>query len=116
MLIGPPLYAQQRLAQPGPRGVIFVSGHRNGCFIFELKTIAPAVIEVKIRYVVAGMGRVVVGHKAEIDLQMPVAWCARIIGDKWWAALRARQGRTYNRGKQQEDWNESMHSNDRALR
>ena len=114
VLVGPPLDAQQRLTQPGTRGVVRVGGRRNRNLILELKAVAHTIVEIEVRHLIAGVGRIVVRDPAYVYFQVAVARSAGVVCDEWRPSLRMSLRRAQNRDEQNKELKQPAHSNDRS--
>jgi len=112
MLVGPPLHAQQRLAQPGARGVVLIRCRSKGQLVFKLDAVSPAVVHVDVGQLVAGVRRIVVADPAQVYLPVTVAGRAGIIGDERRPSLTMRQGRAQKQGERKKLMQSCAHSND----
>jgi hypothetical protein len=54
MLVSLPLAADERFVQPGSRGIVLVGGRGDGQLVLELKTVAPAVVDVEVGQLIVG--------------------------------------------------------------
>ena len=59
--------------------------------VFELDSVAQAVVDVEIRDLVGASGGIVVAYEAEIDLPVLVSWGFGVVCAKGWASLGVGQ-------------------------
>ena len=113
MLEVAPLDAKDRLAQPRARGVVLVGSRGQVRREHQLNAVAPAVVDVDVRrLIISQCAGLWCRQPAQVDLPVPVAWRAGVVGNKRRTTLRVRWDRGCGGQQQHQQLNKPTHSQD----